>query len=184
MHGDILINQSENVITLFSKHFVQVSYALKSRTGKQILNNPVSRFNSIMKVILAGYPKTGIKTMSNALSLLGYKVFDFMEHFWYHGKDWNRMLIHGGSVEDFKTMYEDVDAITDAPVFFFWEQIHQAFPDALVSQSRSIPVALIAIRDAGMSVGQGGSIMLRAMETYEKQKKSLPIMLATVYQEC
>jgi len=86
-----------------------------------------------MKVILAGYPKTGTKTVANALTSLGYNVYDYMEHFWYHRKEWNKILTEGGNVEDFQRMYQQVDAVTDTPVYFFWEQIHQAFPDALVS---------------------------------------------------
>jgi len=38
-------------------------------------------------------------------------------------------------------------------------------------------------RDAGTSVRQGVSKKLRAMKAYEKQKKSLPTMLATVQQQ-
>ena len=29
-------------------------------------------------------------------------------------------------------MYKDVDAVVDAPAFFFWEEIHKAHPDAKV----------------------------------------------------
>ena len=32
-----------------------------------------------MKIICAGYPKTGSKTCSNALRQLGYNVADYME---------------------------------------------------------------------------------------------------------
>ena len=31
-------------------------------------------------------------------------------------------------------MYKDVDAVVDAPAFYFWEEIHKAFPDAKVSR--------------------------------------------------
>ncbi|XP_076802192.1 uncharacterized protein LOC143446445 [Clavelina lepadiformis] len=86
-----------------------------------------------MKVIIAGYGKTGTKTMVVALSELGYNVYDFLDHFWYHGDKWAKILSSsGGSIEDFKEMYQSVDAVTDAPTFLFWEEILQAFPDAKV----------------------------------------------------
>ena len=87
-----------------------------------------------MKVIVAGYAKTGTKTMVVALSELGYNVYDFMDHFWYHGDKWAKILSSGGgSIEDFKEMYQSVDVVTDSPPYKFWEEILQAFPDAKVS---------------------------------------------------
>ncbi|XP_076801691.1 uncharacterized protein LOC143446090 isoform X3 [Clavelina lepadiformis] len=86
-----------------------------------------------MKVILAGYSKTGTKTMVVALTELGYNVYDYMDHFWYHGDKWAKILSpSGGSIEDFKEMYHSVDAVTDAPPYKFWEEILQAYPDAKV----------------------------------------------------
>ena len=87
-----------------------------------------------MKIIAAGYSKTGTKSLTVALNQLGYNVYDMLEHFWYHGKEWQKLLIDGGSVEDFKEMYKNVDAAVDVPVFCFWRQIHEAFPDAKVNQ--------------------------------------------------
>ncbi|CAK8677577.1 unnamed protein product [Clavelina lepadiformis] len=84
-----------------------------------------------MKVIVAGYGKTGTKTMYAALSELDYKVYDFYDHYWYHGDKWAKILSSSsGSIEDFKEMYQSVDAVTDGPPYLFWEEILQAFPDA------------------------------------------------------
>nr|XP_002119646.1 uncharacterized protein LOC100178776 [Ciona intestinalis] len=85
-----------------------------------------------MKVIMAGFSKTGTKTMSAAFKLLGLKNYDYLESFWFHGDDWNRILTNDGSVEDFKRMFEDVDSVTDMPACLYWEEIHQAFPDAKI----------------------------------------------------
>ncbi|XP_076804510.1 uncharacterized protein LOC143448590 [Clavelina lepadiformis] len=85
-----------------------------------------------MKVIVAGDAKTGTTTMCTALTILGYKTYDFFEHYSYHGDDWNKLLESGGSVDDFRRMYQDVDAVTDVPACYFWEQIHEAFPDAKI----------------------------------------------------
>ncbi|CAK8693014.1 unnamed protein product [Clavelina lepadiformis] len=83
-----------------------------------------------MKIIVAGYPKTGTKTLNAALIVLGYQVYDFLENFWFLRKEWNEIMTKGGSRELFKQMYQNVDAVTDAPAAAFWKEIHEAFPDA------------------------------------------------------
>ena len=85
-----------------------------------------------MKIIVAGFSKTGTKSMVSALEGLGYQVYDWMDHFWYHEKEWRKIFSSGGCVEDFKQMYKNVDAVVDVPAYIFWEEIHQAFPDAKV----------------------------------------------------
>ena len=86
-----------------------------------------------MKVIVAGLPKTGTKSMVKALQDLGYSVYDYLEHFEYHSKQWEKLLEVGGTAEDFKKMYENVDVVTDIPACAYWDLIHEAFPDAKVS---------------------------------------------------
>lgn len=85
-----------------------------------------------MKIIVAGYPKTGTKSMVAALNMLGFTVYDYMENYEILGKDWMKIMEKGGNVEDFKKMYQDVDACTDMPCCFFWQEILQAFPDAKI----------------------------------------------------
>ena len=85
-----------------------------------------------MKVIFAGSSKCGTKTMAEALRILGYNVYDFMENYEYLGDRWIKIFKEGGTKEDFYEMYKDVDAVTDMPAFFFWNQILEAFPDAKV----------------------------------------------------
>ena len=41
-----------------------------------------------MKIICAGYPKTGSKSCSAALRILGYKVADWLETAEYLGDTW------------------------------------------------------------------------------------------------
>ena len=86
-----------------------------------------------MKIICAGASRTGTKSLHEALSELGYTVYDFMDHFWEHEQHWKKIFEEGGTIEDFKMMYENVDVALDAPVFPFWEEISQAFPDAKVN---------------------------------------------------
>ena len=85
-----------------------------------------------MKVIVAGLSKTGTKTMQKALTDLGYNVYDAMEHYENHYKQWNKILDVGGTTKDFRKMYENVDAVTDIPACAYWDLIHKAFPDAKV----------------------------------------------------
>ena len=86
-----------------------------------------------MKIIVAGFSKTGTKSLSAALRELGYEVYDFLEHFWYHGEAWKKIKEGKWTIDDFKEMYKNVDVTIDTPTFFFWEEIHQAFPDAKVT---------------------------------------------------
>ena len=84
-----------------------------------------------MKIIGAGLIKTGTTALAEALKILGHNVFDFDEHMLYHGKEW-RDLYHDGIVPNFATMYKDVDAVTDLPTAFWFEEILEVFPDAKV----------------------------------------------------
>ena len=85
-----------------------------------------------MKVIVAGLSKTGTKSMQFALKELGYNVYDFMENYMYYGKKWEKIFAFGGTTDDFYEMYKDVDAVTDCPAAYFWDEIHKAFPNAKV----------------------------------------------------
>ncbi|CAK8686999.1 unnamed protein product [Clavelina lepadiformis] len=85
-----------------------------------------------MKVICAGYSKTGTKSMQAALTELGYNVYDYMENFAYLYDDWMKILKEGGTTEDFRRMFENVDAVTDLPCYYFWDEIHKAFPEAKI----------------------------------------------------
>lgn len=85
-----------------------------------------------MKVICAGFPKTGTKTLNAALTELGYECYDYMENCRFLHDEWMKVFRVGGSTEDFRRMFENVDAVMDMPSCFFWEEIHCAFPDAKI----------------------------------------------------
>ncbi|CAK8678810.1 uncharacterized protein LOC143470831 [Clavelina lepadiformis] len=85
-----------------------------------------------MKVICAGFPKTGTKSLAEALRQLGFVVYDFIENFWYLEKEWNSIFGRGGAKENFRRMFENVDAICDFPACYFCEELLEAFPDAKV----------------------------------------------------
>nr|XP_039249112.1 uncharacterized protein LOC120326829 isoform X2 [Styela clava] len=85
-----------------------------------------------MKVICAGMSKTGTKSLHVALEQLGYSVYDFPEAFDIYGNDFYKCSSKGWTVEDFRQIYENVDAVVDTPMFYFWEELAEAFPDAKV----------------------------------------------------
>jgi len=85
-----------------------------------------------MKVICSGMPKTGTKSLSAALRVLGYTVYDLEEQFWYRGAELTKLMMEGCSIKEIREIYEDADAVTDIPSNAFWEEILQAFPDSKV----------------------------------------------------
>lgn len=85
-----------------------------------------------MKVIVAGFPKTGTKSLNAALTKLGYKVYDYFENVYYLEESYTKIYSEGWTTEDFRKMYEDVDAVVDSPAMYFWEEISKAFPEAKI----------------------------------------------------
>jgi len=85
-----------------------------------------------MKVIVAGLPKTGTKSLAKALRMLGMVVYDAEENFGILGNEWLKILAQGSSAEDFLKMYTGVDATCDIPSCCYWKEILKAFPDAKV----------------------------------------------------
>ncbi|XP_048584256.1 uncharacterized protein LOC116601482 [Nematostella vectensis] len=90
------------------------------------------RWNTIeaMKVIGAGLPKTGTKSLAAALRHLGYTVHDIREHWKHHCEEYNAAF--EGEIPDFKEMYKNIDATTDGPSCYFHKEIFKAFPDSKV----------------------------------------------------
>ena len=85
-----------------------------------------------MKVICSGMSKTGTKTLAQALRILGYKVYDFEEQYFYLGEEFGRLYKQGWTTDDIRKLYDGVDAVTDVPGNFLWEDILKAYPDAKV----------------------------------------------------
>lgn len=85
-----------------------------------------------MKIIVAGCPKTGTKSINAALKQLGYEVYDFVEHLYFLEKEWAGIFKDGWNENTFYEMYKSVDAAVDLPTSLFWEPLHEAFPDAKV----------------------------------------------------
>ncbi|XP_077968547.1 uncharacterized protein LOC144422694 [Styela clava] len=85
-----------------------------------------------MKLICAGLPKTGTKTIAEALRILGYNVHDVFEQFMKDRELWDKIVNNTVTTEDYQRVLGDVDAVMDWPAVAVWEQIMDAFPDAKV----------------------------------------------------
>jgi len=92
-----------------------------------------------LQVINAGYPKTGTKTIHEALRLLGYKVNDVQENVYTHYEDWN-CVWKGDKAEGRKALRKlygpnnefGYTATCDTPTCFLWDVLLDEFPDAKV----------------------------------------------------
>ena len=86
-----------------------------------------------MKIICVGFWKTGTKSMSRALKILGYdKIYDYEEQYWYLSSLWKKFF--NGTVKD-SDIYDalkDVDVLIDGPTILFWSEIYRVFPNAKV----------------------------------------------------
>jgi len=106
--------------------------------GNSKITAVITQTTSTMKVIIAGYSKTGTKSLCRALKHFDYSVDDFPEHIDQRTDHWWRIFAAdpddhiAQSPQIFREMYEHVDVCTDTPAYLFWEQILEAFPDAKV----------------------------------------------------
>ncbi|XP_076804097.1 uncharacterized protein LOC143448306 [Clavelina lepadiformis] len=83
-----------------------------------------------MKVICAGLPKTGTKSLCAALRILGFTVYDFEEQCWLIRDKLQKAMDVGCTAEEYHDMFQGVDAVTDLPACLLWEEISKAFPKA------------------------------------------------------
>ena len=105
-----------------------------------------------MKVICAGFPKTGTKSMANALRKLGYSVHDFEEHLEYNLENYVDYIEGRLGEEVFLEMYREVDAVVDMPACTLVNIILRQFPDSKVTMM--MMVFMILMRCQGDSDGQ------------------------------
>ncbi|XP_032239276.1 uncharacterized protein LOC116619069 [Nematostella vectensis] len=90
-----------------------------------------------MKIIGAGLPKTGTKSIAAALKHFGYSVHDFGDHWQFYNDEY--IAAFKGKIPNFKEMYQHVDAVTDVPADIFYKEIFKAIPDSKV---------VLAVRDS------------------------------------
>ena len=82
-----------------------------------------------MKIICCGMPKTGTKSLSAALRILGFTVYDYDDQYWHRGPQIQKLMDEGCTTDEIREIFEEVDATADVPSYIFWEDILKAFPD-------------------------------------------------------
>jgi hypothetical protein len=87
-----------------------------------------------VKVICAGFGRTGTSSLKGALErLLGGPCFHFEELFKHkHLRRAWAELARGGPEPDWPALYEGYQAVVDFPSCAYWEELADAFPDALI----------------------------------------------------
>jgi hypothetical protein len=110
-----------------------------------------------LKVIGAGYPRTGTTSLKTALELLG---FGPCCHMWELLKPENawRWPLWGQAFDDepvdWETLYRDFAAAVDAPGCFFWRKLSHAFPEAKVILTVREQYSWLRSMQTGTAVGQ------------------------------
>jgi hypothetical protein len=88
-----------------------------------------------MKLIGAGLPRTGTMSTRAALNTLGLRAYHMEEAVMKYERGdldkWNALFEGTGTV-DWQQFIGEYDATTDAPACFFYKELMEAFPDALV----------------------------------------------------
>ena len=86
-----------------------------------------------MKVIGAGFGRTGTMSMQAALELLGYRCYHMQEitEDPRHLPAWHA-LVGGTAPMDWQTLFERYEATVDFPACIYYRELLQAFPDAKV----------------------------------------------------
>lgn len=88
----------------------------------------------MVKYIVAGYHKTGTKSLAKAFRSLGLRVFDAAEMHIYMRDIWADFMQGKVSLQDIANEYDshNVDVIIDHPALFFWKQFTEIWPKAKV----------------------------------------------------
>ena len=86
-----------------------------------------------MKVIGAGFGRTGTMSMQAALEILGCRCYHMKEVPQQPGhlKTWHE-FVSGRAPMDWKTLFEDYEATVDFPACIYYRELLREFPDAKV----------------------------------------------------
>ena len=126
-----------------------------------------------LKVIGAGFPRTGTTSLKAALELLGFgpccHMWDLMkpEHAW-------RWPMWARAVDDkpvhWPTLYRGFRSTVDSPGCFFWRKLSRAFPEAKVILTVREPYSWLLSSQRGAVVGYAQA----------DRNKIDPVMSATI----
>lgn len=84
-----------------------------------------------MKIICVGLWKTGTKSLTKALKILGFSVYDAHDNLLYHLDHWLDIL-ENRIQPNAKQLYDNIDAVVGTPIPLFFEEILEAYSDAKV----------------------------------------------------
>ncbi len=86
-----------------------------------------------MKVIGAGFGRTGTMSMQGALQILGFRCYHMKEvpQTRGHLKAWHE-FVGGKAPMDWQTLFEDYEATVDFPACWYYKELLREFPDAKV----------------------------------------------------
>jgi len=88
--------------------------------------------NDGVQVIFAGIMRTGLKSMAQAMRQLGYhEIYDRVDLYKTYA-NWDKAIHNKATPEMWKSMFNGYKVVMGMPAFVFWEQIFEAFPNALV----------------------------------------------------
>ena len=86
-----------------------------------------------MKVIGAGFPRTGTMSMQAALETLGYHCYHMKEVPKERGHlDMWHDFVTDQAPMDWQTLFRNFEATVDAPACFYYKELMQEFPEAKV----------------------------------------------------
>ena len=123
------------VYTAYSAPYTSIHHMSNTKTSDRLYNREDklgSSSEEIMKVLCAGFPKTGTKSMALALRELGYSVHDFEEHLQFNLDNYLDFFEGRVGEEVFLEMYKDVDVVVDQPACTLWNIIRGQFPGVQV----------------------------------------------------
>ncbi len=110
-----------------------------------------------LRVIGAGYPRTGTTSLQQALELLGFGPCCHMwellkpEHAW-RWPLWGRAF--DGKPADWRMLFKGFDSTVDAPGAFFWRKLSRAFPEAKVILTVRDPDSWMRSMQSGTAAGR------------------------------
>eukprot|EP00928_Gymnodinium_smaydae_P073403 TRINITY_DN5660_c0_g2_i2.p1 TRINITY_DN5660_c0_g2~~TRINITY_DN5660_c0_g2_i2.p1 ORF type:complete len:208 (+),score=20.64 TRINITY_DN5660_c0_g2_i2:128-751(+) len=85
-----------------------------------------------VKIICVGLMRTGLKTLRRALTELGYTHFYDQEDIPSTYQHWDRLINNNAMEDPFPAIFQGAQVVMGMPVFCFWEQILERYPDARV----------------------------------------------------
>lgn len=88
--------------------------------------------DSELEVICVGFMRTGLKTLHEALDILGYSGIYDREDISRTYELWDSVLRNRAEPNVFKKIFKGCRVVIGMPSFIFWEEIAELYPDAQV----------------------------------------------------